>query len=235
MATNAPRILFVVTNHGELGDTGKETGWFLPEVAHPYHVLTEEGFQIDFASPQGGSAPLDPSSKDLDDEQNRTFYEEHVSEDDTLEDTLSPSEIDPNDYGAVFYAGGHGTMWDFPANEKLAQIAATIYDRGGVVSAVCHGPAALVNLKLPNGEYLIDGKRVSAFTNEEERDAELDEVVPFLLVDRLEERGATHVKSDPWQECVEVDDRLVTGQNPASAHGVGEEIARHLKTTSVAD
>lgn len=235
MATNAPRILFVVTNHGELGDTGKETGWFLPEVAHPYHVLTEEGFQIDFASPQGGSAPLDPSSKDLDDEQNRAFYEEHVSEDDTLEDTLSPSEIDPNDYGAVFYAGGHGTMWDFPANEKLAQIAATIYDRGGVVSAVCHGPAALVNLKLPNGEYLIDGKRVSAFTNEEERDAELDEVVPFLLVDRLEERGATHVKSDPWQECVEVDDRLVTGQNPASAHGVGEEIARHLKTTSVAD
>jgi putative intracellular protease/amidase len=119
-------------------------------------------------------------------------------------------------------------MWDFADDVGLARAAATIYERGGVVAAICHGPAALVNLRLSNGAYLIAGKRVAAFTNDEERAAELDQVVPFLLADALAARGAEHVAAPNWQANVIVSERLVTGQNPASAAGVAEEVARLL-------
>ncbi len=109
-----------------------------------------------------------------------------------IENTLRPEEVKPDIYSAIFYAGGHGTMWDFADNVELARIGAAIYDRGGVVGAVCHGPAGLVNLKLADGSYLVAGKKVAAFTNEEERAVELDKVVPFLLQDKLTERGAKH-------------------------------------------
>ena len=119
-------------------------------------------------------------------------------------------------------------MWDFPDDQALSRLAASLYEAGGIVAAVCHGPAALVNLKLTDGGYLVSGKRVAAFTDDEERTVNLDRVVPFLLASRLRERGANHVPAPNWHANVVADGRLVTGQNPASAEGAGKEIARLL-------
>ncbi|MTI21212.1 type 1 glutamine amidotransferase domain-containing protein [Fulvivirga sp. RKSG066] len=221
------KILFVVTSHGEKGDTGEPTGYYLSEVAHPWAVLMDAGYEIEFVSPEGGSVPVD--GFDVEDPINRKFWldKEYQIK---LNHTKKPNEVNPDDYVAIHFAGGHGTMWDFPNNKKLAKIASTIYEKNGVVSAVCHGPAGLVNIKLSNGKYLVDGKTVSTFTNEEERAVELEDVVPFLLETKLEERGAIISKADNWQSKVSVDGRLITGQNPASAHDLGKAIVEVLQT-----
>ena len=221
----AKRILFVLTSHAEKGNTGEPTGFYLSEVTHPHHVLTEVGFQIDYVSPKGGKAPMD--GKDLTDPINKAFLDDPANVK-AIENTLRPSEIKASDYAAIFYAGGHGTMWDFPGDVDLARIGGEIYDQGGIVAAVCHGPAALVNLKLANGKYLVDGKDVSAFTNEEEIAVKMDKVVPFLLVDKLESLGAKHHAAANFEKKVIVSERLVTGQNPASATGVGEAMVKLL-------
>ena len=136
--------------------------------------------------------------------------------------TLKPSQIDPDVYDAVYYAGGHATMWDLPDNIELAGVSSRIYEKGGVVAAVCHGPAGLVNIRLSDNEYLVAGKKVSAFTNDEERAVGLYDIVPFLLEDTLKQRGAEHLAAANFQPQVIVSERLVTGQNPASAKGVAE-------------
>lgn len=219
------KILFALTSHDRKGNTGQPTGFYLPEAAHPWAVLKAAGFDIDFVSPKGGKPPMD--GVDLNDAANRAFLEDpDVAR--KLDNTRTPAQVNANDYDAILFVGGHGTMWDFPDNSALARLAATIYDDGGVVGAVCHGPAALVNLKLANGHYLVKGKRVAAFTDDEERAVKLDAVVPFLLATMLRERGATHVPAPNWQANVVVDGRLVTGQNPASAEGVGKEMVRVL-------
>jgi putative intracellular protease/amidase len=149
-----------------------------------------------------------------------------------VENTLTPAQVEPSHYDAIFFAGGHGTMWDFPDNERLARIAATIYEQGGIVGAVCHGPAGLVNIKLTDGSHLIAGKTVAGFTNEEEAAVGLSDVVPFLLVSKLSDRGAIHTKANNFQAHVVVSDRLVTGQNPASAKGVGVEMVKLMKPST---
>lgn len=212
------KILFVVTSHVELGNTGKSTGYYLSEVSHPWNVLHAAGYEIDFVSPKGGKAPVDDF--DMSDSINRKFWN-HKSYRRKVQNTMKPSEVDPSEYVAIHYAGGHGTMWDFADNKQIASIASRIYENKGVVSAVCHGPAGLVNVKLSDGSYLVDGKKVSAFTNEEEKAVELDSVVPFLLESKLKERGAHFEQSGLWQKQVSVDERLVTGQNPQSATAVG--------------
>ena len=223
------KVLIVLTSHGQLGQTGRETGFYLSEVSHPVAVFDGAGLTVEYVSPQGGKAPMD--GVNLDDATNQAFLAD-PSKRRQVENTLNPLQVDPAQYDAIFYAGGHGTMWDFPDNEALAQIAAAIYERGGVVGAVCHGPAALVNLKLSNQEYLVMGKTVSCFTNEEETAMELDTVVPFLLETMLIERGATVEKSPNFEKKVIVSDRLVTGQNPASAKGVAEGMVELLKMAS---
>lgn len=224
------KILVVLTSHDTLGNTGKETGFYLPEVTHPYEAFVNSGMSVDFVSPQGGKAPM--TGVDLNDPLNRKYLEtpDWVAQ---IENTLSPDQVDPSQYVAIFYAGGHGTMWDFPNHQKLAQIGAAIYEQGGVVGAVCHGPAGLVNLRLSNGEYLIAGKTVSAFTNEEETTVELAQVVPFLLESKLIERGAEFTKAPEFEPCVAVSERLVTGQNPASAAGVGAAMVKLLQALPV--
>jgi putative intracellular protease/amidase len=223
------KVLFVVTSHGTKGSTGQPTGYYLSEVAHPWEVLVHAGYQVDFVSPKGGKAPVD--GLNLDDPTNRKFWEDKVYRS-KVENTLKPSEVNPNDYVAVHYAGGHGTMWDFADNLELAGIAAKIYENNGVVSAVCHGPAGLVNIKLNTGRYLVEGKKVNAFTNEEESAVGLEKIVPFLLESKLIERGAIFEKSGLWQAHVTVDQRLVTGQNPASARGVGEALLAEIHKSS---
>lgn len=220
------KVLFVLTSHRELGNTGRQTGFYLSEAAHPYKTLTDAGHKVDFVSPQGGEPPVDGFK--LDDPVNKAFWEDpdvQVG----LKNTLTPDQVNPADYDAVFYAGGHGTMWDFADDERLAKVAANIYEAGGVVAAVCHGPSALINIKLANGSYLVDSKTVASFTNEEESAVGLADVVPFLLESRLTERGAKHTKAPNFEAHVEVSDRLVTGQNPASAEGVGRELAALLQ------
>lgn len=226
MATN--RIAFILTSHSELGDTGNKTGYFLSEVAHPYHVLVDAGFEIDFISPQGGDVPMDPSSHDLDDPANAAFLDDEAVTD-ALQQTKAAENARADDYDAIYFAGGHGTVWDFPNDTNLAELTAEIYEDGGAVGAVCHGPSGLVNVTLSDGSHLVDGKRIACFTDSEERAMELDDVVPFLLQTTLEERGATVETADDFEPNVVIDDRLVTGQNPASATGVGEGLIRVLK------
>ncbi|SDF70772.1 Putative intracellular protease/amidase [Epilithonimonas hungarica] len=220
------KILFVVTSHDKKGNTNEPTGYYLGEVSHPWEILHSAGYDIDFVSPKGGKAPVD--GLNLEDAVNKEFWEnkEYRTK---IENTMKPSEVDPSKYAAIFYAGGHGTMWDFPDNTELQNIARKIYENNGIISAVCHGPSALVNLKLSNGKYLVEGKKVNAFTNEEETAVKLENVVPFLLEDQLKERGAIFEKSGLWQDHVVADGRLITGQNPQSAKSVGEEILKGLK------
>lgn len=221
------KVLFVLTSHDQLGDTGKTTGYFLDEATHPYQVLTQAGYAVEFASPKGGKAPLDEKSLKLEDPVNQKLWSDEEFQKGVTR-TLSPDQLDPTRYAAIFFVGGHGTMWDLPDNELLAKAAATVYERGGIVGAVCHGPAGLVNVKLSNGKYLVAGKDVAAFTNEEEKAVSLDKVVPFLLVDKLKERGAKPHGAANFQPKVVVSERLVTGQNPASATGVGEAMVKLL-------
>lgn len=215
------RVLIVLTNHSELGDTGKSTGFYLSEASHPHHVFREAGLTVDFASPEGGLAPMDAA--DREDPINAAFLDDADLVERTR-NTASPNEVRPADYEAIFFAGGHGTMWDFPDDKGLQELTVAIYEQGGVVAAVCHGPAALVNVKLSNGEYLVNGKRVNSFTDEEEKAVELADVVPFLLESKLRERGGQFSQAENFERHVVVSDRLVTGQNPASATGVAEAV-----------
>lgn len=184
------KVLLLVTSHNQLGDTGEKTGYYLSEVTHPYFRLSDAGFIVDIASPMGGKAPMDESSHDLKDSDNKRFLDNPklVAK---LDHTIALKDIKPIEYSAILFAGGHGTMWDFPANKLINKIASAIYENGGVVSAICHGPAALVNIKLSNNKYLIEGKSVTAFTNDEEKAVQLTKVMPFLLETKLIERGAS--------------------------------------------
>ncbi|MER3494952.1 MAG: type 1 glutamine amidotransferase domain-containing protein [Mastigocladus sp. ERB_26_2] len=224
------KVLMVLTSHDQLGNTGKPTGFYLPEVSHPVAVFHRAGFTVSYVSPKGGKAPM--IGVDLNDPINKAFLDnpENLAQ---VENTLRPEQIDPAEFDAIFYAGGHGTMWDFPNNAEIAQIAVAIYEQGGVVGAVCHGPAGLVNLTLSDGTYLVAGKKVSCFTDEEEAAVGLSEVVPFLLAPKLIEQGATHTKAANFQKHVVVSDRLVTGQNPASATGVAEQMVKLLTAVAV--
>lgn len=219
-------ILIVVTNHDEIGDTGTPTGYFLSEVAHPWHVFTEAGYSVEFASPLGGFAPMDPKSFDLEDPINKTFWH-NLNAVQGLVHTQALAKLNPLDYSAIFFAGGHGTMWDFPKSKAVRKSIAKHYKSGGIIGAVCHGPAALVNVVV-DGEPLVKGKQVAGFTNEEEAAVQLTDAVPFLLETELRELGAEFVKADNFQNKVAVSGRLVTGQNPASATNTARAIVELL-------
>jgi putative intracellular protease/amidase/dienelactone hydrolase len=218
------RILIALTSHSSLGDTGRSTGYYVPEAAHPWAAFTRAGYTVDLISPQGGQPPRD--GEDPADPVQRQFLEASGGG-----ATVRAKDIDPAGYDAIFFAGGHGTMWDFPADEALQALTRAIYENGGVVAAVCHGPAALTGVTLSDGTYLVEGKRVAAFTNAEEAAVDLTRTVPFLLADRLTEHGAVHVPGPDFQPNVVRDGRLITGQNPASAAGVAETVIAALDLT----
>ncbi len=188
------KVLFALTSHDQLGD-------------------------VSFVSVDGGQVPLD-GLEDGDTKTQDFLARDEIRE--ALMNTPKAEDLSAGDYDVIYFAGGHGTMWDFRDCAPLAQLAANVYDKGGVVAAVCHGPAGLVNIKLQDGNYLIDGKQVSSFTNEEESAVGLNDTVPFLLEDALTARGAQHSKASNFTEHAVADGRLVTGQNPASAVKVAE-------------
>ncbi|MEV0601772.1 type 1 glutamine amidotransferase domain-containing protein [Streptomyces sp. NPDC050315] len=220
------KVLFALTSHGDLGGTGRSTGFYVPEVAHPAAVFRAAGRDIDFVSVEGGAPPQDGVKPD--DKVVTDFLADPANKA-ALASTRTAAEVNAQDYDIIYYAGGHGTMWDFPEASGLAALAAAIYERGGVVAAVCHGPAGLLNIKLSDGSYLVDGKQVASFTNEEEAAVGLSEVVPFLLESKLVERGAKHTKTADFAEHAVADQRLVTGQNPASAVKVAELALASIK------
>jgi len=223
----AKNILFILTSHHKLGETGKSTGYHLFEAAAPWSILSDAGFNIDFASPAGEHAPIEQSSMDRDDEINRRFLHEAKKD---IDNTIKLDHVDASKYDAVFFPGGHGPMWDLAENDKVHEIVRTVYERNnGIVAAICHGPAALVGLKLSDGSYLVKGKRIACFSDLEEMVVGRDKVVPFLLASRLREQGATHEMADDFGQSVCVDGRLITGQNPASAVKLGEELRDTLK------
>lgn len=221
-----PKVLMVLTSHDQLGGTGRSAGFYVGEAAHPYEVFAREGIGVDFVSPKGGTPPQD--GVDRADRAQAAFLDD-PSVAAALAKTLTPAEVDPAAYDAVLYVGGHGTMWDFPDDERLADVTRQVWEAGGAVSAVCHGPAGLVNVKLSDGSHLVAGRTVAAFTDDEERAVGLDGEVPFLLASKLVERGARHTTAANFQPNVEVDGRLVTGQNPASAAPLAEALVEVIK------
>ena len=233
---NNEKVLFVLTGHDRLGPAGDEsadpTGFHLAEAARPWAVLTDAGYTVDFATPEGGKAPIDPSSKDMDDEDNARFMNDpRIAA--VLENTPALADFDLDDYRAIYFPGGHGTMWDLPDNEAVQTAVREVFEAGKVVAAVCHGPAAFVNVKLSDNSWLVEGRKLSVFTDEEEREVEKASIVPFLLANKLEERGATIDKAENFEKAVSVDGCLVSGQNPASARGVGEAMRDLLKGRDV--
>ncbi|MEU0077973.1 type 1 glutamine amidotransferase domain-containing protein [Micromonospora tulbaghiae] len=213
------RALIALTSHSELGRTGRSTGYYVGEAAEPWEVFRAAGYDVDLASVAGGEPPVDGRDEN-DTTQNDFLATAGVT------DTPKAADVDPERYDVILFAGGHGTMWDFPDDLDLARIARSVHERGGVVAAVCHGPSALVNLTLSDGSRLIAGKRVAGFTNSEEAAVGLTDEVPFLLADKLTEAGAQHVPAPDFTEHVVVDGRLVTGQNPQSARAVADAVVK---------
>lgn len=228
LALAADKVLIVVTSHDKLGNSSEKTGYWLGEVTHPYQKLQQAGFDVEIASILGGEAPVDARSLADKDPVNDWFMADN-SHKNKLKNTKKLSNLQAKDYKAVLFAGGHGTMWDFPSDTALAALAADIYQQNGVVAAVCHGPAALLNIKLANGDYLIKGKKLTGFTNTEEAAVKLTDVVPFSLEDELIKKGGRFEKAADWQVKVVADERLVTGQNPQSAAEVGNVVVQLLK------
>ena len=222
-------VLFIVSNANKIGPNDRDTGNYLPEVAHPYAAFTAEGYGIDIASTNGGEAPVDGLEL-TDDEMNVSFLEGKGIR--QMNQTLKVQDVTIEDYDAIFVPGGLGPMVDMPENTQIQKAIAETYDRGAVVGAVCHGPASLLNVKLADGSLLIEGKNLTSFTNAEE-EGYAKEDVPFLLESALVERGAKFASVAPWEANSIADGRLVTGQNPASALGVAEKMIEILASSAV--
>jgi len=221
------KVLVVLTSHQQLGNTGRRTGFWLEEFAAPYYVLKDGGATITLASPKGGQPPLDPIS-DLPENQTESTrrFRGDVDAGAQLAHTKVLGELSANDFDAVFYPGGHGPMWDLPDNAESIGLIEAFVRAGKPVAAVCHAPVALVNVRAPDGDFLIKHKRVTGFSNTEEEAVGLTAVVPFLLEDRLKARGGLYSKAADWAPHVEVDGQLVTGQNPASSAPAAEVLLK---------
>jgi len=222
------KILFVLTSHEDLGDTGKKTGFWTEELAAPYYALADQGAEITLASPKGGQPPIDPKSEDPDAQTDAT---RRMAEDKELLGKLSNttvlSDIKMEDYDAVFYPGGHGPLWDLAEDATSQKLIVDFYKAEKPVAFVCHAPGVLKNVKV-DGEYLVNGKNVTGFTNTEEEAVQLTDIVPFLVEDMLKENGGNYSKIGDWSPYAVVDGRLITGQNPASSEKVAEELLKML-------
>ena len=223
------KVLIVLTSHGDLGNTGEKTGFWIEEFAAPYYVLADAGVELTIASPKGGQPPVDPKSESSDAQTPATkrFYSDNEAID-KVAHTLKLSEVSQSDYDGVFYPGGHGPLWDLATDSTSITLIEDFYNHNKPIAFVCHAPAALVNVKAPNGEPLIKGKQVTGFSNTEEEVVKLTKVVPFLLEDELKKQGALYSKGDDWSSYVKKDGLLITGQNPASAESAAKVLLEEL-------
>jgi putative intracellular protease/amidase len=224
------RILMVLTSHDELGDTGKKTGFWLEEFAAPYYVFKDAGAEITLASPEGGQPPLDPNSDSEDAQTDATRrFKDDLEAQAALANTKKLSNVDADAHDAVFYPGGHGPLWDLAEDRESIRLIETFAKSDRPIAAVCHAPGVLKNVTDGDGEPLVNGKRVTGFTNTEEDAVGLTEVVPFLVEDMLKQRGGHYEKGDDWGSFVLTDGKLVTGQNPASSEAAARELMNLLK------
>lgn len=226
------KILVVMTNHSAYPSRSDKTGLWLTELTHFYDVALAAGYDMDFVSPLGGQVPLDERSL-------KSIYldksaRQHLADPafmQKVKTTLAPNTITPTQYKAIYYTGGHGTMWDFPNNKALQNISEQIYRQGGVVSAVCHGVGGLLPLQNENGKPLIAGRTVTGFANIEETLSGIKSQVPFSLQNGLIERGANYKQAFiPFTSYVVSDDRIITGQNPQSSKEIAEAVVKRLST-----
>lgn len=211
----------VVTN-GHTMENGELAGIWLTEFSEAYLEFQKKGYEVVVASPKGGKSPVDPNSltDDVTDEDKEAGK--------LLENTKSLADVSSKDFAGMFVPGGHGTMFDFPDDTNLHRLLTEFAEDDKLIAAVCHGPAALVGGKLKNGEPIVKGKRITAFTDAEEKDTKLDKYMPFLLETKLRELGAEFIAKDNWTDHIEVDGNLLTGQNPQSTISLAKEFVRAL-------
>ena len=227
------KILLVLTSHGQLGNTGKPTGFWLEELAAPYYVFKDAGAEVLLASPKGGLPPLDPKSDEPDaqTEATRRFRADREAME-ALASTTPLASVNADDFDAVFYPGGHGPLWDLAESQDSRTLIETTLAAGKPVAAVCHAPGVLRHVQAADGTPLVKGKRVTGFTNSEEAAAGLTKVVPFLVEDMLKANGGQYSKGADWQSHVVTDGLLVTGQNPASSADGAEALLQVLQWTT---
>ena len=223
------KILVVLTSVEKYPNLKRATGLWLGEAVHFVKKMEAAGYEVDYVSPKGGNTPIDPHSLAMADDTDWAWYQKKEFMN-RLGSTLKPDEVNPDNYVAIYFAGGHGVVWDFPDNEALQSISRKIYESGGYVSSVCHGAAGLLNIKLSDGSLLVKGKKVTGFSNKEEELVELDKYVPFLTETELIDRGAIYQKAEePWAVFAIEDNRLISGQNPASGSAVAELLIKSLE------
>lgn len=220
------KVLIPVTNHATLGDTEQQNGTYAPELTHVIHVLKGAGIDYEVASIKGGKAPI--YGQDIEDDAVNSSILADEDFQNRVNNTIPVSQVNIADYDGVFYPGGFGLLSDLATNDDFATLTAQHYEGGGIVAAVCHGPAALLPITLSNGDYLLSHKSVTGFTREEEVDYGTIGDVPFLMEEALTRKAARFNKVQPWGTFVVEDDRVITGQNPASAHAVGEALVKQL-------
>ena len=224
------KVLFVLTSHEDLGNTGLKTGFWIEEFAAPYYLLKDKGIKIILASPKGGQPPIDPKSNEPDFQTPATIRFNKDSEtQDILSKTIKLENIDHIEYDAVFYPGGHGPLWDLSENKNSISLIEDFYKNNKPVAAVCHAPAIFKHTKNTNGSSLVYGKKVTGFTNGEEEAVQLTSIVPFLVEDMLKNNGAIYSKKPDWNPYAVEDGLLITGQNPASSELVANLLYENLK------
>ncbi|MCV0334068.1 type 1 glutamine amidotransferase domain-containing protein [Microbacterium sp. STF-2] len=224
------RILHVVTNVGHYDDPDHPTGLWLSELTHAWEVFEERGFEQRIVSPAGGPSPLEPRSLKFPNyDKTAKAWRADPARMALLETTLRPDHVDSADYDAIFFTGGHAVMYDFPESEGLQRITREIWERGGIVSSVCHGYCGLLNTRLSDGSLLVDGRKVTGFAWQEEVLARVDKLVPYNAEEEMKKRGALYEKALlPFVSYAVVDGNLVTGQNPGSAKETAEKVAALL-------
>jgi putative intracellular protease/amidase len=222
-------VLIVLTSHAELGNTGEKTGFWLEEFASPYYRLKDAGLQLTLASPKGGQPPLDPKSDQPDFHTDATRrFENDAAAQEKLATTVKLADINAQDFDGVFYAGGHGPLWDLYNDSDSIALIETFIATGKPVAAVCHASAVLLKAKDQDGQPLVKGKQVTGFSNSEEAAVGLTDVVPYLLEDQLVAMGGIYQKVDDWNPLVITDGLLITGQNPASSDAVAEALFKAI-------
>ena len=223
------KVLIVLTSHDQLGNTGAKTGFWLEEFAAPYYALKDAGVALTLASPLGGQPPIDPKSDDPASQTEATLrFKADPATQALLASTLKLKDVSAADFDAVFYPGGHGPLWDLAEDATSIALIETMLKAGKPVAAVCHAPAVLRHPKGADGKSVVNGKKVTGFTNTEEEAAGLTAVVPFLVEDMLTQNGGVYSKAADWHPHVEVDGLLITGQNPASSEPVAHALLAKL-------
>ena len=224
------RVLIIVTSNAKMGDSAKVTGIWAEELAVPYYAFIDAGITVEVASPKGGAVPFDPASLKPKG-QNWTHVERFLADAEAQHrcaSTRATAQIDVAGFDAIFFPGGHGAMWDLPKDQDVTRAVEAAYQANKIIAAVCHGPAGLVAAKRPDGKSILHGKRINAFTDDEEAAAGLTQVVPFALETRMRDQGGVFEKAANWQPFAIRDGNLITDQNPMSSALVAQHVLEAL-------